>query len=112
MKKPQPVNDARLEKYYAERISAPRPTRQFYVVDCRGAIACNPVSEKKAHAYMLEFDQLCPSYAPHKIVQVFIGVEAAALGLNDHDQNDYDQHEAYEQAVCARYKALGLANIY
>ena len=67
----QTVNDARLEKYYAERIWQPKPTRKFYVVDCRGAVATNPVSERKAHATMLELNQLCPSYAPHAIVQVF-----------------------------------------
>ena len=65
------ANDARLEKHYAQRISAPRPTRKFYVVDCRGAVATNPVSERRAHAIQLELNQLCPSYAPHAIVQVW-----------------------------------------
>ena len=67
----QTVNDARLEKHYAQRISQPKPTRKFYVVDCRGNLSTNPVSESKAHAYMLEFNELCPSYAPHAVVQVF-----------------------------------------
>jgi len=107
MKKTQTVNDARLEKHYAQRISQPKPTRWFYVVDCRGAMATNPVSESKAHAYVFEMDQACPSYAPHKVVQVFIGVEAAALA-----QNEYDQHEEYEESVRAWYRARGMANVY
>jgi hypothetical protein len=65
------LQDARRERYDAERIRQPKPTRKFYVVDCRGATAINPVSESKAHAYAQEFDQVCPSYAPHKVVQVF-----------------------------------------
>ena len=65
------ANDARLEKHYAQRISQPKPTRKFYVVDCRGAVAINPVSESKASQYVIELNQLCPSYAPHKVVQVF-----------------------------------------
>jgi hypothetical protein len=65
------LQDARREKHYAQRISQPKPTRKFYVVDCRGATAINPVSERKAHAYVIEMDQDCPSYAPHKVVQVF-----------------------------------------
>lgn len=71
MAKIQTANDARLEKHYAQRISQPKPTRQFYVVDCRGAVAINPVSERKAHAYAQELNDLCPSYAPHAIVQVW-----------------------------------------
>ena len=63
--------DARRERYDSERIRQPKPTRKFYVVDCRGATAINPVSESKAHAYALEMDRDCPSYAPHKVVQVF-----------------------------------------
>ena len=65
------ANDARLEKHYAQRISQPKPTRKFYVVAANGWPVINPVSERKAHAYVLEMDQDCPSYAPHKVVQVF-----------------------------------------
>jgi len=71
MKRIYTLQDARLEKHYAERISQPKPTRKFYVVDCRGATAINPVSESKAHAYAQELNELCPSYAPHAVVQVF-----------------------------------------
>jgi len=65
------LQDARRERYDSERIRQPKPTRKFYVVDCRGATATNPVSERRAHATMLELNQLCPSYAPHKVVQMF-----------------------------------------
>lgn len=65
------LQDARREKYYAQRISQPKPTRKFYVVAANGYPVINPVSERKAHAYVLEMDRDCPSYAPHKVVQVF-----------------------------------------
>jgi hypothetical protein len=63
--------DARRERYASERIRQPKPTRKFYVVGANGWPATNPVSERRAHAIMLEMDRDCPSYAPHKVVQVF-----------------------------------------
>jgi len=65
------LQDARRERYDSERIRQPKPTRKFYVVGANGWPAINPVSERKAHAYVLEMDRDCPSSAPHRVVQVF-----------------------------------------